>query len=296
MIFVCSMTDLFGAFVPDAMIDRVFAVMALASKHTLQVLTKRPERMRAYLSDPMLPGRIARVVLDMAIADPRLLGRDQWPVRSIGDIAAPDDVTVDLPLPNVWLGTSVEDQPAANLRIPDLLATPAAKRFLSCEPLLAKVDLQMIDLAVVEAREQEPSGLSHVNSLTGLHVDSEGTVDGVLGSPDPRIDWVIAGGESGPRARPMHPDWVRSLRDQCAEDGVPYFFKQWGMFAPAAASLPVLASDDEGYEGPQIAWPDGTIGGGHERENGGPGTRLARLSKKLAGRLLDGVTHDGMPA
>jgi protein gp37 len=117
------------------------------------------------------------------------------------------------PLPNVWLGTSVETQKWADVRIPYLLRTPAAVRFLSCEPLLGVVDLLT------------PGWLDCHNSATNV-LDHE--------SADPRIDWVIAGGESGPNARHMHPDWVCSLRDQCQSAAVPFFFKQWGGRTPKA--------------------------------------------------------------
>jgi hypothetical protein len=111
----------------------------------------------------------------------------------------------------------------------------------------------------------------HGLTVTGLHSDSEGIVEGIHGSPDPKIDWVIVGGESGPRARPMHPDWARSLRDQCAAAGVPFFFKQWGAWAPVHLRA---CSTGEAI---------GTLA--HQR-----------VGKKAAGRLLDGVEHSGMPA
>jgi protein gp37 len=139
-----------------------------------------------------------------------------------------------LPAPqNVWLGVSVEDQAAADERIPILQATRAAKRWLSCEPLLGPINLA-------------PFG--HVGNDRIVH----------------DIDWVVAGGESGPRARPINPDWARSLRDQCALAGVPYLFKQWGEFVPTT-----------------------------EFRDGQP--FMTRVGKKRAGRLLDGVEHNGYP-
>lgn len=129
------------------------------------------------------------------------------------------------PLPNVWLGTSVENQRWASIRIPQLLETPAAVRFLSCEPLLGPIDLD------------------------------------VWLSPVPLIDWIIAGGESGPRARPMEPQWVRDLRDQCSVAGAAFFFKQWGGRTPKAGGrqldgrswdeMPVL--DGPEVEGERLA-------------------------------------------
>lgn len=158
-IFVNSMSDLFHEKVPDEFIDKVFAVMAMAKQHTFQVLTKRPERMRAFLRNPY------------------------W-----GRSAA---------LPNVWLGVSVEDQPTADKRIPILLQTPAAIRFVSYEPAIGPVDFEQY------------TGYRRMRDFKEL-------------------DWVIAGGESGPHARPSHPDWFRSVRDQCQAAGIPFLFKQWG--------------------------------------------------------------------
>lgn len=172
-IFVNSMSDLFHEQVPFEFIDKVFSIMALVPQHTFQILTKRPERMKEYIAH-------------RAAKEFSHLKHIKWP------------------LPNVWLGVSVENQKAADERIPLLLDTPAAVRFLSCEPLLGPVDL-----------ERPVPGSRPVNGVYPpwmIHL----------------LDWVIVGGESGPGARPMHPDWVRSLRDQCQQAGVPFFFKQWG--------------------------------------------------------------------
>lgn len=115
--------------------------------------------------------------------------------------------------PNIWMGVSVENQEYANKRIPHLLRTPAAVRFLSCEPLLGELDLTNICI-----QGGEDSG-EFINSLNLEEFGSNGVN---------LINWVIAGGESGPSARPMNPEWVRSLRDQCNMYQVPFFFKQWG--------------------------------------------------------------------
>lgn len=257
-IFVCAHGDLFHESVPDEWIDRVFAVMALCPQHTFQVLTKRADRMRAYLTGDRSELRAAITVnsLRLGLGDPR-------PVR--------------LPLPNVWLGVSVEDQQRANERIPDLLATPAAVRFLSCEPLLGPVDLTWIEFPNERGRMECYDALD-------LHMDQG---DGPLpeGDCSAVVDWVICGGESGPGARPMHPDWARSLRDQCTAARVPFFHKQNGAWAPLQAG--------DGY------WP--TDSGGCIRLNpegmrADDGWPMQLVGKKHAGRLLDGVEHNGMPA
>jgi protein gp37 len=187
------MSDLFHQDVPDEYIADVFAVMAQVPQHTFQILTKRHARMRSLLSSPRWSELLTR--------DPNV-----WP----------SDLDPELPLPNVWLGVSVEDQKWANIRVPALLDTPAAVRFISAEPLLGPVQFG--------------------HDLAG-------------------IDWVIVGGESGPGARPMHPDWALTIRDDCETNDVAFLFKQWG-----------------------------------NRDATGK-----RTSKKAAGRELDGRTWDEYP-
>lgn len=155
--------------------------------------------------------------------------------------------------PNTWLGTTVEDQRRADERIPHLLAVPAAVRFLSCEPLLGPVDLRRWLIC---------STCGGCGAVTQEHDYASETIGchDCMGERSP-INWVIAGGESGPGARPTHPAWARSLRDQCAEAGVPFLFKQWGEWAPAV-DVP------------------------HE---------MQRWGKKAAGRELDGRTWDEFP-
>jgi protein gp37 len=258
-IFVCAHGDLFHHSVPDEWIDRVFAVMALAPQHQFQVLTKRAERMRDYLT-----ARSGYGVAPICHAVNRI-------PNALGDRKG----ALCMPLPNVWLGVSVEDQQRAVERIPYLLTTPAAVRWLSCEPLLGPVNL----------RDVFPDVTAKFDALTGI-------AEHLLGMrrQEGKIDWVVAGGESGHRARPMHPDWVRSLRDQCTAAGVPFLFKQWGSWGLGRYEGDVEAASGE------TAWPDGTIGGGAADANGGLGTSLYPRRKKEAGRLLDGQLHDGFPA
>lgn len=277
-IFVNSMSDLFHEAVPDEWIDRIFAVMALAPQHQFQVLTKRPERMRAYCSDARTRYRIARYVVDFLIAKQVEVG-ENWPVESEGDIDLPDDIKLrSWPLSNVWLGVTAEDQKRADERIPDLLATPAAVRFVSIEPMLGPVDLRAI----------RPDMTMKYDAL-------EGRGEHLLGMKrggGPRLDWVICGGESGPGARPIHPEWARSLRDQCAAAGVAFHFKQWGEWAPAHGDISkfrraVCLHDGSSFE----------IGAGERARQFDllDRAQMTRAGKMRAGRLLDGVEHNDFP-
>lgn len=264
MIFVCAHGDLFADGVTDAMLDRVFAVMALAPQHTFQVLTKRPERMRAYAS--RAAGRIADTIIRMR--------------RQRGDA---DMVLVPLahvtpgrawwPLPNVWLGVSVEDQTRADERIPVLLDTPAAVRWISAEPLLGKIDFTAIDA-------ENDRGFGEVDALKGI------AYAGAAVKATARLDWIVAGGESGHGARPMHPDWARGIRDQCAAAGTAFHFKQWGGW--------LHESHDANGE---WDWSDAEDRGilHYWRDDPEMVTTSMPLPKKAAGRLLDGVTHDAFP-
>ncbi len=255
LIFVNSMTDSFGRFVTDEMLDRMFAVMALAPQHTFQVLTKRAARMREYVSPT--PTATGPCVQDRLWRLYHASGSKHVPAW---------------PLPNVWLGVSAEDQQRADERIPDLLATPAAVRFGSFEPLLGQLD--------VAWALGHPFGIAAGFLQRGHFSPGAEKLRG--------LDWIIVGGESGRHARPMHPDWARSLRDQAQAAGVPFLFKQHGEFARADNLLPRQPGD-------VTYWPDGSIGTGNANDNGGPGWSLRRIGKKAAGRLLDGVEHNGMP-
>ncbi len=215
-IFVCDMGDLFHESVNDDWITRVFCVILSAHRHTYQILTKRPRRMQEWITKNM----------------PYL-----W--RAAG-LSVPNAT----PLPNVWLGVSVENQHFADERIPLLLQTPAAVRWISAEPLLGPVDLD----------SEEEKGL-HALGCGDRECRRHGAAcDG--------INWVVCGGESGTNARPMHADWARSLRDQCQNSGVPFFFKQWGEYAPLD-----LSSEQ---------------------------THI-RVGKKRAGRVLDGREWNEFP-
>ena len=243
--FVNSMGDLFHEDVPDEWIDQVFAVMALCPQHTFQVLTKRAERMRDYLR-----GDRQNVVAWEPVARVMSAWHPHWKAE---DITGPHRARAiaagtTWPLPNVWLGVSAERQQETDERIPFLIETPAAVRFVSAEPLLGP-----IDLIGTFARYQDTPGRRPA-----------------VGLGKQLIDWVIVGGESGPGARPMHPDWARGLRDQCTSAGIAFFFKQWGEHGRVGdqAGLDHLPQDAD---------------------------LLTRCGKKAAGRLLDGVEHNTLP-
>lgn len=211
-IFVNSMSDLFHEQVPDSFLDRIFAVMAATPRHTYQILTKRPRRMRAYLTDPATPEHIVLQAWHNAgMATHR---------ASLHDIMV--RLNFSWPLPHVWLGVSAEDQRRADERIPVLLQTPAAVRFLSAEPLLGPLDLTTIhDETVLDPKCW---GDCACDTLYGY--DPGCVRHGGDGDLTRKLNWVIVGAESGPSARPMDDDWVRALRDQCRAAAVPFFFKQ----------------------------------------------------------------------
>jgi protein gp37 len=224
-IFVNSMSDLFHDGIPDDYIADVFARMWWAPQHTFQVLTKRHGRMRSIM--PRIEENLRRRESDLSLVDcPTPL---VWP------------------LPNVWLGVSVEDQKWADIRIPALIDTTAAVRWISAEPLLGPVDLN--------------------------RTDKDALVDGGL-------DWVVAGGESGAGARPMHPDWARGLRDQCVAAYVPFLFKQWGQWVP-----PSQMSDDT-----FMRWDAANGTDFCDRDE-----PVRVSSKAAAGRRLDERTWDEYP-
>lgn len=250
--FVNSMSDLFHERIPNEFIAAMFGVMAATPRHTFQILTKRPEAMETWfkwvrLQDATMaalcdgtPGRLEACwrALDHE--------REYHPKGDSGPLHMKHSANPvgPWPLPNVWLGVSVEDR-ARKCRIDVLRRSPAAVRFVSLEPLLE------------ELGELELEG----------------------------IDWVIVGGESGPDARPMHPAWPRAIRDKCAAVGVPFFFKQWGEWAPI----------------PDHHVLDGDIGlRVSGRVNGyasihGDAVTMRRLGKKDAGAELDGRTWLEMP-
>jgi protein gp37 len=259
-IFVCAHGDLFAEGVPDVWIDRVFAVMALAPQHTFQVLTKRAERMRAWFS-PETSYRTGDGSFSRGSIVAGLVGEH--------DASAPFHAW---PLPNVWLGVSVEDQARADERIPLLCETPAVTRFISAEPLLGPINLGRAML--------------HYPSIA-------------------RLDWVISGGESGPHARGACLAWYRSIRDQCQAAGVAYFHKQNGEYIDADEWLDaeMRLQTERGCRWAEISRPlrysDAiclAVELGRSYEHHSDGSTLIRVGKHAAGRLLDGKTWSEFPA
>ncbi len=205
VVFVNSQSDLFHESVPDEYIDRVLEVAAITPWHQYLILTKRPERMLPYFTEGETPVRL-RVALGAS---------SHWPnqlVKALRHIYKDDRQAIDdgdfvgrWPLPNVILGVTAENQEEADRRIPILLQTPAAKRWLSIEPMLGPMDLRRyLDVQVLTTSSYYPP----------------------LPDTLPKLDFVVVGCESGPNARPMEIDWVRSIRDQCVAAGVAFYFKQ----------------------------------------------------------------------
>lgn len=228
--FWCDMTDMFGEWVPDDEIAAVFGVMAAAPHHTFQVLTKRAERMRRWFDTlPMAPHMYLAGCADEAtkVTTPKEAERIY---RGVEDRP--------WPLPNVWLGVSVEDQKRADERIPHLLETPAAIRFLSCEPLLGPVDLRMGDASDLWD--------GHPDTTVPKLVESDRRRE--------RLHWVIVGSESGNRARDMAIEWAGKLRDQCARVGVSFFTKQIATPEGRAAG-DRKGGDPRHWPGGPSAWP-----------------------------------------
>lgn len=258
--FVNSMSDLFHKDVPFEFIRLVFGIMSVCQNHTFQILTKRPERMLEYFQ--------WQIKFNPDEEDPAYYAYDLCINHGIETGCGSAFETEEWPLPNVWLGVSVENQQTADERIPVLLQVPAAIRFLSCEPLLGPVDLTQFYIS-------KDKSITH-NALTGVPYDWDYEKEFEEDSIDEKIHWVIVGGESGPGARPMHPDWAIQLRNQCKDAGVPFFFKQWGEYVPMLGHTNGVKVKDE-----KFTFPDGTI--------------MGYAGKKAAGRLLYGEEYNQFP-
>jgi protein gp37 len=240
-VFCASLADVFDNQVPDEWRADLWSLIDQTTHLDWLILTKRPQN-----AGRMIEAARRAVMNDTA--------------------GAIDREHVTWPWPHVWLGTTVENQDEADRRIPHLLATPAAVHFLSCEPLLGPVALDCVPW---------PPGWDR-----GIDDISDG-IDPLGFIPGPRIGWVIVGGESGPGARPMHPEWARSLRDQCANAGVPFHFKQHGAWGQHEQPTHWFNADGVLREVGKGVWAS-DIG-------------MRMVGKAAAGRLLDGREHNGMP-
>lgn len=252
MVFVCSMTDLFHEQVPDEWIIRMFKVMIQASSHIFQVLTKRTERLQKFAYE--------------------FSDSPNWPP------------------PNVWFVASTEDQDMADLRIPQLLGSRVGTCGVSIEPMLGPIDLSKY---LGEHTYHCACGYKHEEDEMMYQGDGQYRCIrcGELCCPGPTLDWVIVGGESGPSARPMHPDWARKVLDQCMCTDTPFYFKQWGGWVPYYEYTKTFR-DLKGKLGYRQVHPDGTVSG----VNGPESERMAKVGKKKSGRVLDGKTYDEFPS
>lgn len=276
-VFVVSMGDLFHEDVPDDWILKVFDVIGSCPQHIFMILTKRPEQMKEFIEK--LQVRYYNICS---------------PIKAEFRLKETPFFSKYKPIKNLWLGVTAENQKRADERIPILLQIPAAVRFVSVEPMLGPVDLSVYLEPGINKSMLNPEARCghHGNLLHGkpcIHC-----------FPD-RLNWVICGGESGPSARPMHPDWARSLRDQCQTAGVPFFLKQWGEFMP----------DDTGEGHPNdLPWVSEETDRSHDQVIDmqgvdctnweGPGqiepfALMRHVGKKRAGRLLDGQVWDQFP-
>ena len=205
-IFVCSTSDLFHEEVDFDFIDELFAIIVLSPRHIYQLLTKRPERMKDYLDSRSTPdGRVG--IVNAAL---RIMEASDYELR-LGPI--------EWPLPNVWVGTSVENQTWADRRLPILIQCGAVVRFVSFEPLLREVNVTKY--------------LDCLNCFDGMTGNINDRVPcRVCHGTNTGIQWFLVGGESGSQARPTHPNWITGLLLQAHDYGVPFFHKQWGRFRP----------------------------------------------------------------
>lgn len=260
VIFVCSMGDMFHDSISITDIDRVFTVMASCPQHIFIVLTKRPENMLRWFN-----------YKDTSWANKGMQGDERIRYNCYHNYG----VQVEYkdwkwPFENVWLGVSAENQKQADIRIPFLLQTPAAVRFVSAEPLLAPIDF------TIRTDEYCHNMLS--GGFAGVRMN-EACISN-------KLDWVICGGESGHNARPMHPDWVRSIRDQCNTVGMPFFFKQWGELVPGCqAKYLKLPLSEFVHKNVQFKSPN----------NPDKTNTYFKVGKHRSGNLLDGKKHEQYP-
>lgn len=252
-VFVNSMSDLFHEKLPFEFVVQVFQTIQLTPQHTYLILTKRPERIYDFYYWMMS--------LEPGFNFPR----------------------------NCWLGTSANDQKSAEVRVPLLLKIPYINRFLSYEPATGALDLTKLITADNAMDEDGRDRMIHmVDALNGLEADmaydrGQNLWKGNIERDRPRLHWVIMGGESGPKGVPMHPAWARVVRDQCRAAGVPFFFKQFGTWAP------ITFLDGEGKP---------TVRFTHEKNIftfTEPGQNMIKVGKHNSGHELDGQVLQQFP-
>lgn len=251
-VFVNSMSDWLDDEVPLEWLAYLLETLALCPNVDFQLLTKRPENWKPRVN-------LVSGMYDLQTDE----GRKAWAYGAEWYVAgkAPD---------NLWIGTTVEDQKAANTRIPHLLTIPAKVRFLSCEPLVGPIDFCI-----------PGPDMSRIYPLTGHYRPHRHPEPMPAADLTKCIHWVIGGGESGGAAEPTHPDWLRSLRDQCAGAGVPFFFKQWGEWLPVTHL--------------RHAAPDTPLNRAYKGHKFDDGTLMLRVGVDTAGALLDGMPHLAFP-
>lgn len=248
-IFVNSMSDLWHEALATEDQADIYGIMAMAHWHDFQVLTKRPQNRLAQFSDPTFAREVESRARDYIS---KTEGVASW--------------RFEWPLPNVWEGVSIEDQPTADERIPLLLQTSAAIRFVSYEPALGPVNFGRYVPADDGDGHCTKCGMKLPDKQESLDLLRVGMTCDCPPGFGPSLNWIIAGGESAHGARPANPDWFKSVRHQCQSADVPFFFKQWGEWSPTIETEP----DNDRYH----EWPSGGFS--------------ARLGKKAAGAMLDG--------
>lgn len=292
LVFLASMGDVFHDAIPDSYRMEIWRVMGMAPKHLFLVLTKRPERMLEWLKrwadveDPVLDFKATRGPEEIRAyykSQRALLFADMieaWGKPPNGAAYPLYDWAEGIrywpaALPNIWLGVTAENQEQADKRVPLLLQAPAAGRFVSVEPMLGPVGLD----ALPDGSWYDREGATRYNALMGEAWYGDTGEHGLSGGP--KIDWLVCGGESGPKARPMELAWARGLRDECITGSTPFHFKAWGEWAPAVLHI-----------GGRSYYP-----GRDPRERGLESfcPPMAREGKKYAGRLLDGREWNDRP-
>jgi protein gp37 len=307
-VFPCDMIDLFHPAIPFEMVDTVFAAMALRPELLFMVLTKRPGRMLEYVDSEGVAYRIGRVAMTMGVEPPE--GVNAYTMPMIGE-----RWFIPWTLPNVQLGVSVENQAAADERLPVLmqLAAMGWTTFISYEPALGPVDLRPW-LTVQRCPGNPAAGRGATTLCDRCSSWSKASGDCALlpeAARNVRLAGVIAGGESGQSARPPHPGWFVRVMDDCAAAGVPFFFKQWGEWGTIAqdltTGLPVfrLFETRTKWEQKASTWVNGgtcidmagrvLTRGEHFDTADYPVAIVHRVGRQKAGRLLDGFTRNALP-